>query len=123
MEGQRYRLTVNKSKMYELVRRHFGITMRARDTEFIAYRTSRSYALDYCYDGVQYHYFLCSFADRVSITQEIRRVWDDEPSSLDVVDIDFPELMELGLIEPVPQNELYPGAAGSTIDKKTLGNK
>lgn len=106
MTGQRYRLKATKTKLYELVERHYGVPAKRQRAEFIKYPRSRDYALDFFHGGKKYHFFFAACAGKVILTRDVVDLCEDCPRSWDTVDIGLGELLELGLAEPMPARGL-----------------
>lgn len=97
-----YRLTANKTRLYELVARHFPGLPLMKETQFIKYPRSCDYALNF-YDGVFHHFHFSAVAGRPTLGHRIETYNEsgDRVTDWDVITLEMDELHELGLLEEV----------------------
>lgn len=95
------RIKATKTKLYEVVRRHFPVSVKLRETEFIKYYRSDSYALDFRQDGVNHHFFLAPVAGDPMLCHDAVEYDDagDKHSAWHAERVPLEELRALGMLE------------------------
>lgn len=96
MAEQEYFIKANKTKLYELVKRHFEMPVEYQQTTFSA--TPFNYMLSFLFDGRLYRFNLDVSGALVRNVEDLR---GNTAPTMDVVYVKRAELMELGLAQTV----------------------
>ena len=99
MFGQGYPVKANKSKLYELVKRHFEIPVECGTTTFFA--TSWGYNLRFLFDGCLYRFDFRPKDGRAALVRTMQFLNGKAEQTSDTAYIEHEELLELGMARAI----------------------